>query len=484
MLNAVGSEAQINSGGVTSAGRHHSDRRGSGYLGYRARQRVESAVGLPAGGSDTSSEAPSPLQIYLREVRSHKLLTRQEEAALAKSIEGHTNALHEALLGISFTARFVVARWHELRRAKQVTATLGARAPVQRDAGSSARIDRTMSRVDGLLDRRAGLSDQRDPRSQASTHIDTQIQSLLLKAELSPQVLEEALHALRERLVALSRIGKDSAGRRARAALVREIGLPVSVFRERMRHIEADAEGLMEARNRFVEHNLKLVVKIAKEFSGMGLPLIDLIQEGNLILLHAVEKFDHRRGVKFSTYGSWWIRQACIRAIQRQARTIRLPSNVYDRMLRMERLDAELSSRLGRVPEASELSEALHVSEQHLETLRLVRRDTIPLETPIPGLEDRTIEDTIADPTRTSPVDAIDRQRMAREIPDLFPMLPRREQRVLRWRFGLGSHRPHTLAEIGHKLELSRERVRQIECAALAKLKEEIEERRLQEAID
>ncbi len=433
-----------------------------------------------ARSSDGEAEdQPGLLEAYVREVGSHALLTSAEEVALSKAIEAHAAALHEALLRIPWTARFLVAAWDELRRAKRVTAALGALSPGQRDPDASARIDRTMGRVAALLSRRAALADRRKGRSRERARIDTRIQELLLVADLSPIVLREALDALRDHHETLSQSGRGARPSRSHADLAREIGLSVPLFRQRMREIESHARALREARNRFAEHNLKLVVKIAKEFSGMGLPLIDLIQEGNLGLLHAVEKFDHRRGFRFSTYGSWWIRQACIRAIQNQSRTIRLPSHVYDQALRVERLRTAISTRLGRAPETGEISSALQVSEDRVEDLRSACRNLASLEDPLFGLDDRSVADAIADPSDKDPGDVIDRDRIAGELGDLLRDLPTREQQVLRWRFGFGREQPHTLREIGDRLGLSRERVRQIESAALARLREGLEEQDL-----
>jgi RNA polymerase sigma factor (sigma-70 family) len=412
-------------------------------------------------------------------VGSHKLLTPAEEVAIAKTIEGHAAALHEALLRIPWTARFLVARWDELRRAKRVTAALGALPPGQRDPDASDRIDRTMRRVAALLRRRAALADRRSGRSRERARIDTKIQEILLVADLSPIVLREALDALREHHDTLSQRGRGARRGRSQADLAREIGLSIPRFRQRMGEIESHSRALHEARNRFAEHNLKLVIKIAKEFTGMGLPLIDLVQEGNLGLLHAVEKFDHRRGSRFSTYGSWWIRQACIRAIQNQSRTIRLPSHIYDQALRMERARTAISTRLGRTPEAGELSTALEMSEDRVEDLLLACRNLVSLEDPVFGLDDRSIADAVADPADEDAGDAIDRDRITGELGDLLQDLPRREQQVLRWRFGFGHERPQTLREIGDRLGLSRERVRQIESGALANLREGLEEREL-----
>jgi RNA polymerase primary sigma factor len=450
---------------------------GAGRRGLRLREDSGPAPHSLENPGGEDGDQPSLLRAYLREVGSHKVLSRQEELPLAQAVADGAAALREALLGVPFTARWLVARWQALRRAKRVTATLGARPPGQRGPDASARIDRAMTRVAALLGRRIRLAEQRGGRSAASAQIDTRIQKLLLAAELAPAVLEEALQALRERHAAVSQPGGGSVERQRRRDLEREIGLPLPAFRERMREIEAHALALREARNRFAEHNLKLVVKIASEFTGMGLPLIDLVQEGNLGLLHGVEKFDHRRGFKFSTYGSWWIRQACIRAIQKQSRTVRLPSHVYDRALRLQRVRAAISNRLGRPPETEELGAALHVSREQVEDLMLVSQQLVSLDDPLFGSQNRIVADVIAEPEAADPDDAIDRDRIAPDLGDLFSDLPRREQQVLRWRFGLGGERPHTLQEIGDRLDLSRERIRQIESAALAELRRRVEER-------
>jgi hypothetical protein len=180
-------------------------RGGVGRRGLRIREDPDDPPRSVEGLDDEAGDSPSLLRAYLREVGSHRVLTRQEEVQLAKASERSSAALHEALLRIPFTARFVAARWSALRQAKRVTATLGALPPGQRGPDASARIDRTMSRVTALLAHRARIGDRRGAPSQAHAHIDTQIEKLLLDAELSPAVLAEALYALRERHAALSR---------------------------------------------------------------------------------------------------------------------------------------------------------------------------------------------------------------------------------------------------------------------------------------
>jgi RNA polymerase primary sigma factor len=332
-----------------------------------------------------------------------------------------------------------------------------------------------MTRVASLLRRRAEVGDRRDRPSKARASIDAEIEKLLTDADLSPTVLGEVLDSLRERHLALSQRNRGAMRRRSQADLAGEIGLPIPEFRQRMREIESHAEAFHEARNRFAEHNLKLVVKIAREFSGMGLPLIDLIQEGNTGLLRAVEKFDHRLGFKFSTYGAWWIRQACVRAIQNKSRTIRLPANVFDRLLRAQRARDAISTRLGRAPEAEDVGAEIGVSGAQLDNLLLADQKFVSLEDPSYGSDGRTGAEAISDPTDADLVEAIDQDRTARKVADLLTALPKRQRQVLRWRFGLGRERPHTLQEIGSRLNLSRERVRQIETAALTELRRRIE---------
>ena len=224
-------------------------------------------------------------------------------------------------------------------------------------------------------------------------------------------------------------------------------------------------------KNRFIEHNLKLVVAIAKDYRNLGLSFPDLIQEGNLGLIRAVEKFDHRRGFKFSTYAVWWIRQALVRAIQNHSRTIRLPSHVHDRLQRSQRVRAELTGKLGREPTAAELAPALGTDIDSLESLDRLSREAISLESSVAGTEKR-LEEFVSDPTAITPDGGIDGDRMRSGVGSLIQSLSDREQLILRLRYGLGGEEEHTLEQIGQSLGLSRERVRQLEARALKKLRE------------
>ncbi len=427
---------------------------------------MSEADGEAAAPGTNGADRRSALRAYLREVGPVPTLTPQQEVELAKAIEAHTTALYHSISEIPFTARFVVDRWREILQAKRKTSKLSAAA---REGDASAQMDHTMRQVADLIDRRAGLGERRDPHSDAARRrLDRKIQRRLLEANLSSALLAEVLRAFHQHQAALLR---SSVAWSARRAIERQIGLPARVFLARMREINRSERALHEARNRFTEHNLKLVITIAKDYQHLGVSLSDLIQEGNLGLVRAVEKFDHRRGFKFSTYACWWIRQALVRALQNHSRTIRIPSHIHDRMLKLRRVLSRLSTKLGREPATTELSHELGTGERETDVLLDLLRKPISLDAPMLGAGDKTIGEAIPDPVAVHPWEAIDRALLQGELHDLLAKLAPRERQVLSWRFGLTNGRDCTLREIGNRLGLTRERIRQIEAVALRKLR-------------
>jgi RNA polymerase primary sigma factor len=222
------------------------------------------------------------------------------------------------------------------------------------------------------------------------------------------------------------------------------------------------------ARERFIASNLRLVISIARRYRT-GLPLADLIQEGNLGLMRAVEKFDHQRGFKFSTYATWWIRQAISRAIADKGRTIRVPAHVSDQLASVERAEAELTRRRGRTPSLADLAQATGISVERISEVRAAAREVVSLQSPVG--DDGELADLLTDEEAVSPEDELTRHHEQRTLFAALERLTDRERRVLQLRFGLAGGDPRTLEDVGKEFAVTRERIRQIEAKALTKLR-------------
>ncbi len=420
---------------------------------------------VPAEELDPGRER-RPLESYFQEIGGTRTLRREEEVMLAKELEAATAQLREALYSIPCSAAHVVARWDALRALSHTGAKLSESAGDEETGEIAARVERAVKRTRALRAQREKPAIQARPKDVA--RMDARIVRELKNARLSLVLLAE----LRQRVLTLvNEFKKTRRGTKKFRALEAEAGVGRARLIELVEAVEDAQQRMTNEKNRFIEHNLKLVVAIAKDYRNLGLSFPDLIQEGNLGLIRAVEKFDHRRGFKFSTYAVWWIRQALVRAIQNHSRTIRLPSHVHDRLQRSQRVRAELTGKLGREPSPAELAPALGTDAGALEALDLLSREAISLESSVAGTEKR-LEDFVADPTSSAPDHGLDGERMQSGVGYLIGMLTPREQLILRLRYGLGSEEEHTLEQIGQYLGLSRERVRQLEARALKRLRE------------
>ena len=266
---------------------------------------------------------------------------------------------------------------------------------------------------------------------------------------------------------------------------LKEIGkVPLLSAEEEIEYAKRMEQGDQEAKKRLAEANLRLVVSIAKRYVGRGMLFLDLIQEGNLGLIKAVEKFNYRKGFKFSTYATWWIRQAITRAIADQARTIRIPVHMVETINKLVRVSRQLLQELGREPSPEEIAEAMDIPVERVREIQKISQEPVSLETPIGEEEDSHLGDFIQDDNVPVPADAAASTLLKEQLVEVLGTLTDREQKVLRLRFGMDDGRARTLEEVGKEFNVTRERIRQIEAKALRKLRHPSRSRKLKDYLD
>jgi RNA polymerase primary sigma factor len=401
------------------------------------------------------------LSLYLDSIRSIPVLSREETAAIARRRVTHEAAFRRTLCALPATAVALVDRWSERKSAGFVTGVLAAGYRDDRGRDWTRQVDETLGAVAVMLDRRKSLDRRRDPAARRErAALDRQIARRVADADPS---VEELVFLCRHFGEVVSEAGSEASQRR--------LGLHARAARARLGQAQRALAAREDAVRALVRHNLKLVVRFAKRYRGLGLPFLDLIQEGNLGLLRAAQKFDPERGFTLSTYGVWWIEQAVVRAIQNHARAVRVPAHVYDRQLRYRAVARELRQRRGREPTRDELAAALELSGEDLDLVVASTWRIRSTQEALPGSEDLTLEELLADPRVADVVEGIDRGEVRRILDRAMGSLRPRERQVLEWRFGLAGGSSQTLEEIGNRIGLSRERVRQIQAAALARLR-------------
>jgi RNA polymerase primary sigma factor len=432
-------------------------------------------------GKGQSPVDENSIRQYLKEIGQVRLLSAAEEVEIGQRIEAGQIAMRRIVGGIPLAVHALLEVAGRLRHGEMTVdeVLVVADGLEEREADAFLRTAVRVQRLEidaaaagqSLHSRRRSAAGRRATLDKITGH-RREVQDLVAALPLRPALVEGIVARIRdhaERLAGLTSQRRDPVVAREIAKLQREAGATLRSLRGALAELHQHDRAVGEAKRQLVEANLRLVVSVARRYARGGLPLLDLVQEGNIGLMKAVDRFEYRRGFKFSTYATWWIRQAITRALADKSRTIRLPVHVSEMLGRLNRVTTVVSSELGRDPTAEELGERAGVTASKVRLVLASSQKPLSLDALIG--EDTALSDFLEDGSTEGTVDVVMARELSRQVERVLATLSPRESEVLRLRFGLGDGAAQTLETIGQRFAVTRERVRQIETKALRKLR-------------